>query len=165
MSIRPERSGDEAAIHDLTNEAFFGKSYSDGTEAALVGKLRDAGVLSVSLVAERDAEIVGHVAFSRVDVSNGTTDWYGLGPLSVAPERQGRGVGSRLVGEGLSAIKSLGARGCILVGDPNYYSRFGFRGDCGLTYGDVPDKYVQGLAFTGDIPTGAVEFHPAFGGQ
>lgn len=127
VAIRRERSGDVDAIGELIRSAFLGKPYAEGDEAELVEALRAQDALSVSLVAERDGTIVGQVAFSPARASDGTPGWYALGPLAVLPAHQRAGIGSTLVHEGLEAISELGARGCILTGDPSYYSRFGFK--------------------------------------
>ena len=126
MIIRDERPEDVDAIRNLTARAFAGMPYSDGTESAIVDRLREAGTLTLSLVAAMDGAVVGHVAFSPVAISDGSKDWFGLGPISVEPQHQREGIGSALVDAGLSRLKALGARGCVLVGDPGYYGRFGF---------------------------------------
>lgn len=162
MIIRLENEGDADAIHALTAAAFQGKPFSDGTEAQVVDALRAAGALTISLVAEDYDEIIGHVAFSPVTINGQQGGWYGLGPISVAPARQRRGIGSALIETGLSQLRDLGADGCVLLGDPAYYSRFGFVGDSGLSHRDVDRRYIQWLSFTGDAPVGEVAFHPAF---
>lgn len=162
MIIRPERLGDAAAIHDLTAAAFRGLPYSSGAEARIVDALRAAGALTVSLVAVVTGEIVGHVAFSRVTIDGEAGDWFGLGPVSVAPGRQRQGIGTALIEAGLARLRELGAGGCVVLGDPAYYGRFGFAADCALRYGDVDPRYFQALAFSGRLPTGYVRFHPGF---
>lgn len=162
MIIRQENDGDADAIHALTAAAFQGKPYSDGTEAHIVDGLRAAGALTISLVAEDYDEIVGHVAFSPVTINGRPGRWYGLGPISVAPARQRRGIGTALIEAGLSRLRALGAAGCILLGDPAYYGRFGFVSDPVLRYRDVDPRYLQRLVFHGDAPAGEVAFHPAF---
>jgi putative acetyltransferase len=160
--IRQENDGDADAIHALTAEAFQGKPYSDGAEAHIVDALRAANALTISLVAEDYDEIVGHVAFSPVTINGRPGRWYGLGPISVAPARQRRGIGTALIQAGLSRLRALGAAGCILLGDPAYYGRFGFVSDPSLLYRDVDSRYLQYLIFIGDAPAGEVAFHPAF---
>jgi putative acetyltransferase len=162
MIIRPEQPGDEEIIHDLTAAAFEPMSYSDGSEAPIIAGLRKDGDLTVSLVAVAGADIVGHVAFSPVAVGAESDGWYGLGPVSVWPDQQRQGIGSALIEEGLSILKAKGAKGCVLVGDPNYYGRFGFRSDGNLSYQELPPQYVQSLSFQGEPPTGQVKFSPAF---
>lgn len=109
--------------------------------------MRDANALTISLVAEAHNKVVGHIAFSPVTISDGSLDWYGLGPISVLPESQKQGIGKSLMHEGLSSLKGLGARGCVLVGDPGYYERFGFRNIPDLSINGVPQQYVLALPF------------------
>ena len=163
MIIRAERPGDEAAIHAVTEAAFRGHPHSDGGEPALVDALRADGDLAVSLVAEDDARIVGHVAFSRVAISDGAPEWYGLGPVSVAPDRQRRQVGARLIRHGLAELRRRGARGVVLLGSPQYYGRFGFAHDPALTYPGPPAEYFQRLVMDGEAPRGVVTYAAAFG--
>ena len=161
--IRSERPADIDAIDQVTNAAFAGKPYSDQTEGLIVKRLREAGALTVSLVAEVDGKVVGHVAFSLVTINGKNLNWYGLGPISVAPELQKQGIGSKLINEGLSAIRALGAQGCVLEGSPVYYQRFGFKAYPGLIYEGAPaPEYFMALPFYEDVPEGKVEFHKAF---
>lgn len=162
MRIRPELPDDAAAIHALTARAFLGKSFSDGTEAHVVDGLRAANALTISLVVEDQGEILGHVAFSPVTIDGQPGAWFALGPVSVTPARQRQGIGTLLIETGLSQLRDLGAAGCVLLGDPAYYQRFGFVGDSALRYRDVDPKFVQRVCFAGEVPTGEVEFHPAF---
>ena len=85
ITIRPERAGDEAVIHELTEAAFRDMPFSEGDEQDLVDALRSDGDLALSLVADDGTRIVGHIAFSPVAISDGTLDWYDLGPVSVWP--------------------------------------------------------------------------------
>ena len=91
-----------------------------------------------------------------------TGGWYGLGPVAVAPERQGAGIGAALINAGLDELRARGAAGCVLLGDPAYYERFGFRSG-GLRYGAADPRYVMGLAFGAEQPTGEIGYHEAFG--
>ena len=165
MRIRPEAPGDEAAIGALTAAAFTGHPYSDGSEPLIIERLRRLGVLTLSLVAEDDGQIVGHVAFSPVTLSGGEGGWYGVGPISVAPGRQRSGIGSALMREGLAEIEAQGAAGCTLVGEPAYYNRFGFTARTELTTSGVPPEYFLVLPLHGEVPSGMVTFHPAFFGD
>ena len=164
MQIRPERPHDIAAIHALTRDAFANAPHRDGTEQDVVDALRAAGALSVSLVAEDGDALVGHVALSPVRLSDGSEGWYGLGPISVAPAQQGRGVGSALMRAALAALRERGAAGCVLLGDPAYYGRFGFRADSRLRLPGVPADYFQAVLFNGVWPDAEVRYHDAFGG-
>ncbi|MCB5202030.1 N-acetyltransferase [Neorhizobium sp. T786] len=164
MIIRAEQPGDEAAIGAVTAAAFAPMPYSDQTEPQIIERLRAAGVLALSLVAEDDGVIIGHIAFSPVALEGGEGGWYGLGPVSVLPERQGAGVGGDLVREGLDRLRALGAASCVLLGDPAYYGRFGFRNDHSLVLPDVPREYFQSLVLHGPDAFGIVAFHPGFYG-
>lgn len=166
MKIRPETPQDISAIEKITIAAFDGKWYSDQTEYLVINRLREAGALSVSLVAEMGGKVVGHVAFSVVTINSEDIGWYGLGPVSVSPELQKQGIGSKLIIKGLSLIREKGVKGCVLEGDPDYYQRFGFKSYPGLFYEGAPDqKYFMALPFYADVPDGKVEFHRAFFGS
>ncbi len=177
IEIRPERSDDADAIRAVTRAAFAGAAHSSGTEAAIIDALRAAGVLTVSLVALQNGAIVGHVAFSPVTIDGQAGAWFGLGPVSVQPDRQRAGVGQALIRQGLDRLKHLNAEGCVVLGDPAYYGRFGFKSDPALRYADVPPEYFQWLAFAGAMsagamsagamsasamPRGEVAYHPGF---
>ena len=162
MILRRESTEDIEAITHVTVEAFKNHPVSHQTEQFIIDALRDAGVLAVSLVAEIDGRVVGHVAFSPVSVSDGTRHWYGLGPISVLPAHQRQGIGTSLVNAGLSSIRELGARGCVLVGDPGYYSRFGFKSYPDLVHQGVPQEFFLALPFNTCVPRGTVVFHDAF---
>lgn len=163
IDIRPERPGDEAEIAEITTAAFAQAQHSSGTEAAIVSGLRDAGALSLSLVAIQGGGVVGHVAFSPVEIREATGAWYGLGPVSVSPLQQRRGIAGALIEEGLGKLHTSGATGVVVLGDPDFYHRFGFASDGGLRFGDVPPAYLQWLAFRAVTPRGEVRYHPAFG--
>ncbi len=163
--IRPETPSDVKAIGEVTAAAFESLDISEQTEPFIVVALRAAKALAVSLVAEREGQVVGHIAFSPVTMSDGTPGWYGLGPVSVLPAHQRQGIGNALVLEGLSRLKALGARGCCLVGHPDYYRRFGFRNPDGLVLEGVPAEVFFALSFDARYPQGAVDFHAAFRAQ
>jgi putative acetyltransferase len=162
MDIRQERPEDAAPIRAVTEAAFKGVPFSDQTEGSIIDALRSAGVLTVSLVATEGSEILGHVAFSPVHIDGAAGSWYGLGPVAVLPERQREGIGQRLVRDGLDRLERLKAQGCVVLGDPTYYGRFGFGSDPALFYAEVPPGYFQRLVFEGAAPTGEVKYHPAF---
>lgn len=162
MIIRDETPADVRAITEVTVAAFRTLPISGNTEHFVIRELRAAHALTLSLVAERDGRVVGHIAFSPVTISDGTTGWYGLGPVSVLPELHGQGIGSALVREGLSRLKALGGKGCTLVGDPGYYRRFGFRNIPELVLEDIPPEVFLALPFGNEIPQGTVLFHDAF---
>lgn len=162
LRIRDETNLDVPAITALTEAAFLNAPHTGHTEHFIVNALRRAGQLTLSLVAERDGVVVGHVALSPVTISDGTPGWYGLGPISVLPALQGQGVGSALMHAALDGLRARGAAGCLLVGDPAYYTRFGFRPVSGLVYPGIPPEYFMALAFGAAIPQGTVSFHAAF---
>lgn len=162
MIIRPEASQDIPYIRTLTDAAFVGVEHSSQTEGAIVDALRDAGALTVSLVAELDGSVIGHVGFSPVLIDGENIGWFGLGPVSVSPGLQRGSVGSTLIKEGLNKLASLGAQGCVVLGDPAYYGRFGFSSDHALRYGDVPPEYFQSLVLGGESAAGEVTYHAGF---
>ncbi|WP_164275984.1 N-acetyltransferase [Stenotrophomonas sp. B1-1] len=160
--IRPEQPADVAAIHALTEAAFRQAEHSSHTEQFIVDALRDRGELTVSLVAEQDGAVVGHVAVSPVAVSDGSIGWFGLGPISVLPARQGQGVGAALMQAAIDALRSQQAHGCVLLGEPAYYGRFGFRAEPGLILPGVPAEYFQTLCLQPPMAQGEVRYSPAF---
>lgn len=160
--IRNETSADIGAIDEVTVAAFKTLAVSDQTEQFVIVALRAAGALTVSLVAELDGRVVGHIAFSPVTISDDTPGWYGLGPVSVLPEHQRQGIGTALIEEGLSRLKDLGAHGCCLVGHPEYYGRFGFQNTPGLGVEGAPAEAFFALSFDGHMPQGKVGFHEGF---
>lgn len=160
--IRSETEADIPAITDVTIAAFETLEISNQTEHFIIDSLRAAGALALSLVAELDGCVVGHIAFSPVTISDGTRNWYGLGPVSVLPKHQRRGFGKALISSGLAKLTQMDADGCCLVGHPTYYTQFGFRNMPGLVVEGVPPEVVFGLSFDGRIPHGTVMFHEAF---
>lgn len=162
LTIRPETPADEEAIEHVTRQAFRSHPHSHQTEQFIIRALRDADALTISLVAEDAGRIVGHVALSPVTVSDGAVGWYGLGPISVEPEQQRRGIGCALMQAGLAELRKIGANGCVLVGDPAFYSRFGFESNPALTVDGVPQAFCLSLALGAAMARGNVQFHPAF---
>jgi putative acetyltransferase len=162
MTIRPEQPGDEAAIDAVHKSAFPAED-----EAKLVAALRSAGRLSISLVAVEGERIVGHIAFSPVAI-DGVECGLGLAPVAVVPEYQRKGIGGKLVQEGLAAAKQSGTGFVVVLGHPEYYPRFGFHraSSRGLNnvYG-VDDAFMvmelKDGALSGDC--GLVTYGPEFG--
>jgi putative acetyltransferase len=163
MEIREEIMTDAEAVSAVIEAAFATAEHVDGTEAGIVNRLREAGALTISLVAIDHEKIVGHIAFSPVTIDGADRGWFGLGPVAVHPDRQVQGIGGTLVREALDRAKALGARGCVVLGEPDYYGRFGFVADPRLRYAGPPAEYFQALRFGDDRPTGEVAYHPAFG--
>src|SRR5690606_24838883 len=161
IAIREATRGDVMAIRQVIERAFASALHASGTEAAIVDGLRGAGKLALSLVAMDGAEIVGHVAFSPVAIG-GHRGWFGLGPVAVLPRLQRHGIGSALVREGLDRLQLAGASGCVVLGEPGYYRRFGFRHEAALRLAGVPAEYFMALPLAGTIPAGDVRYHAAF---
>ena len=162
MILRKETAADVEVITEVTTAAFKNHPISNHTEQFIINALRDANALVVSLVAEMDERVVGHIAFSPVIISDGTKGWYGLGPVSVLPDYQKQGIGKSLINEGLSLLKDMGGKGCALVGDPNYYKRFGFKNYPKLIHDGVPQEVFLALPFNEIVPQGTVVFHEGF---
>jgi putative acetyltransferase len=160
-TIRGERADDAGPIH-----AVHASSFPTTDEAQLVDLLREAGRLSISLVAEEGGRVIGHVAFSPVTVASGEVG-AGLAPVAVLEGSRKRGVAARLIEAGLADCRAAGFRWAVVLGEPGYYARFGFRpaSDAGLS-----DEYGGGPAFQamelqpGGLPEGAglVRFSPEF---
>lgn len=162
MIVRPETDRDLDGIREVNIVAFQDHPYSQQTEHLIVEALRAADALEVSLVAESDGEVVGHIAFSAADIGGSSTGWFLLGPVAVRPARQGEGIGRALVDAGVDALRARGAGGCVLVGDLAFYDRFGFRQCPGVAWHGVPDENVLCLLLSGEMTTGEVAHHPAF---
>ncbi|MFC1541817.1 GNAT family N-acetyltransferase [Candidatus Latescibacterota bacterium] len=162
MVIRKEKESDIEEIFEVTKKAFENHPYSNNTEQFIVNALRTANALTISLVAEIEGKVVGHIAFSSATISDGSLNWYILGPISVLPEFQKQGIGKSLIYEGISSLKSLGAQGCVLVGEPDYYTRFGFRSFSDLIMEGVPQENVLALPFDKKRAQGNIVHHQAF---
>jgi putative acetyltransferase len=161
LAIRDEAPADVAAIQAVERRAF-----DRAGEADLVDRLRADGALVVSLVAELDGCVVGHVAFSPVTIA-GACDVVGLGPVAVLPAVQTCAVGARLVEEGLARARERGAGAAVVLGHPDYYPRFGFAVSTkyGIHYPEVPeDAFMAAELVPGALvaAAGAVRYHPAF---
>jgi putative acetyltransferase len=162
ISVRKEQPGDAAAIAALTIAAFAKKEYSFGNEAEIIDRLRESGDLAISLVAlNMDDAVIGHIAISPVTISDGTQGWYGLGPMSVIPLNQRIGIGSMLVEAGLEDLRRIGAKGCVVLGSRQFYSRFGFAHDPQLRFTGAPPEFFQRRVFESSTPRGVVRFAAA----
>ena len=162
LQIREEVPADIPSIEAVTVAAFLHAPHTSHTEQHIVNALRRAGALTISLVAELDHRVIGHIAFSPVTVSDGTPDWYALGPVSVLPEYQRTGIGRALIYPGLERLKAMHAKGCCLVGHPEYYGKVGFIHPSGFYYEGVPAELFFASSFDGQYPQGAVTFHEGF---
>ena len=123
IEVRNQRPEDSAAIQGVHTKAFGGSA-----EAKLVRLISERKKALISLVAVSDDSAVGHILFSRVTIDNAppTFNGVGLAPLAVSPEFQQQGIGSKLIWEGLERCKQDGYDAVVVLGDPAYYSRFGF---------------------------------------
>ena len=172
LQIRAERvadAADRAAISEVVRTAFENEPHSDQREHLLVDALRDDGALTVSLVAEMAGKIIGYIAFSAVQIgSRDEGRCVGLAPVAVCPECQGQGIGSALIQAGLEAAREQGARSCVVLGDPVYYTRFGFRHEPGIVFPGVPPQYFMAMSLVGSdradasLPTGEARYHREF---
>lgn len=162
LFICPERAQDKEAIETVICQAFEHQEDGEQREAVIVNSLRDSGALSLSLVALMNEVLVGHIAFSRVTIDDHDLGWFGLDPVSVLPEKQKQGIGQALVRKGLEELKSLGAQGCVVLGDPRYYKKFGFQKHPQLVFPGLSAEHFLALSFTSDLPYGKVAYHRAF---
>lgn len=160
--IRSESASDLIAIREINIAAFRDHPISRQTEHLIVDALRTARALDVSLVATCDEQVVGHIAFSKASVGDSARGWMLLGPIAVLPHLQGQGIGTALVEAGLAELRATGASGCVLVGNPEFYGRFGFKTFPGLEYPGVPHQYVLALPFGPSVPSGEIDAHEAF---
>ena len=164
--IRDEQPGDEAEVRRVVYAAFHNHPQhapgAEPTEPAIVDRLRATGAMTLSLVAVAEGEVIGHIAFSRVLVDDEDVRWFGLGPVAVRPDRQRKGIGAALIREGLARLRARGGAGVVLVGEPEYYGRFGFRAEPRLTLTGLPPEYFLCLPFTDTVPKGVVTYDAAF---
>lgn len=167
MHIRQEQSSDESVIEAVTYSAFENHPHHEPgaqpTEHLMIQKLRDSHALSLSLVAEDETGIIGHIAFSPVEINGESSGWFGLGPVSVLPDRQSEGIGGDLIRQGIEQIKQMGGQGIVLLGEPEYYQRFGFKAQPELTLQGVPAEYFLSYSLVeAPLPIGEVGYHSAF---
>ena len=166
MKIRHETPTDHQQIEKLILQAFNNhphhKPGTRPTEHRIVNRLRKAGALTLSLVVQDKESIIGHIAFSPIKVNGKDVGWYGLGPVSVMPAYQSQGIGAALIQEAMSQLKQKGIKGVVLLGEPDYYTQFGFNAHPGLTFPGVPEEYFLALPLHGVPACGEVSYHPAF---
>lgn len=166
IQLRHETTNDIAAIEAVTIAAFADAPHTSHTEQYIVRALRAATELTLSIVAEEHGQVIGHVALSPVTITDShghkAKGWYGLGPISVLPARQGQGIGSRLMEQVLAELRDMQAAGCVLLGNPTYYARFGFQAHACLQLPGVPPAYFMAVAFYGPMPEGIAQYSDAF---
>ena len=162
FAIRLENKDDAIRIRDVTQLAFADAAHRSGTEPAIIDALRAAGALTLSLVAVNGDALIGHAAFSPVHINAVDENWFGLGPVSVLPGFQRQGIGAALISDGLRRLRAQGAQGCVVLGDPAYYSRFGFSVTPALTFPEAPPEYFMALSFGDSTAAGVVSYHSSF---
>jgi putative acetyltransferase len=160
--VRDQTEADFAAVHELVAEAFKTLPVASGTEQFIMDALWRSGAATVALVAEEDGVVVGQAAFSKALVGGHDVGWHGCGPVSVLPALHKQGIGSALMRAGLERLRALGSRGCVVVGDPAYYKRFGFDNTDAMREPGVPAQYFMVIRFAGEMPMGEVKFDEAF---
>ncbi len=170
ITLRPETENDIEAIDDLLNLAFAFDAHSKQDETWILQNLRTSGKLLLSLVAIDEAgELVGQIAFSPVEIDDGSPeglkDWIGLGPMSVNPRLQRMGIGRQLIEAGLNEMKSRGVSGCVVLGEPGFYERFGFETCGNLILSGAPAPFFMARAFKGEMAKGIVHYDKAFSGD
>lgn len=173
IKIRAEQTADIEAIYEVNKLAF-----ETPAEAELVNKLREAGAITLSLVALKDEQLVGHALFSPITIKGGeefegkdgqTAAGVALGPIAVHPHHQRQGIGALLIQAGIQQLANAGHNALIVLGHPNYYPRFGFvpasRFNISSEY-NVPDEVfmAQMLDKAALAPAGLAKYHPAFAG-
>ncbi|WP_373490307.1 GNAT family N-acetyltransferase [Parasphingorhabdus sp.] len=164
LIIRPEHPADHAAIRAVTQRAFAPMAYAGGNEQHLIDRFREAGALALSLVAERDGVVRGQATFTKAFAADGSAGWYALGPIAVEPDLQKQQIGSQLIEAGIADLRARDAAGCVLVGDPAYYRRFGFKPFPDLCPDGEPAEYFRILPLRVKAPQAVVSFHPLFQG-
>ena len=166
MLIRFETPADIDAIRTLNYAAFKNHPHhepgAEPTEHLIVDRLRDAGALTLSMVVEDHGQIIGHIAFSPVTIGDQRHGWFGLGPVAVSPSEQGRGIGSELIRAAIREMEKLDARGVVVMGDPGYYGRFGFKHFDTIQFSGAPAEYFMAMPITDTRASGDVSYHPAF---
>lgn len=148
--IRQENENDYKNIYDLVKKAFETAKVSDGDEQEFVNELRNSNnyIKELSLLAEDNGKLVGHIMLTKKDINTkcGKVESLLLAPLCVAMEYRDKGVGSKLVNESFKLARKMGYKSVMLLGDPNYYKRFGFRKsiDFGIkNLNNIEEQYVQ----------------------
>lgn len=162
-AVRSATAADARAIRRLHTEAFGGSA-----EADIVDALIAANAVTLSLVAEQNGEIIGHIFFSPVTIDGASVSTVGLAPMAVLPAFQRRGIGSQLVRASLDELRRIGCDGVVVLGHPSYYPRFGFvrASQYGLRWEhDCPDDAFMALELRpGSLLGGVVRYRPELSG-
>ena len=159
--IRNEEPKDVEQVRAIVRAAFPTEA-----ESKLVDALRANGKANISLVAANDAEVLGHIMFSLVTATPpGSAKGIGLAPVAVRPDAQSQGIGSQLIYEGLRLCRELGFDYSLVLGNPAYYGRFGFRkaNESGIQNEYGEDEAFRWINFPNCIVTGLVQYAPEFG--
>ena len=163
VRIRPENTSEGTVIRNVLFHAYNDHQYSERKEHRVVDALRHSDAHTLSLVAEDPKRgVVGHLSVSPVAINGEDMGWYCIGPVGVLPEEQKKGVGTALLRRAVRTMDSMGAEGLVLIGNPAYSKRFGFRNDSRLTIPELQPEQVMILPLGKEVPTGIVELHPAF---
>ncbi len=164
IAIRGQEWSETKRISRVIRKAFAGQPHSDGREPAIYEHMFACLDADVSMVAVASfGRIVGHVLCTEVKIDGEYCRWAGLGPVSVLPRWQNRGIGSALIERALATLRLDDWRGCVVLGDPAFYGRFGFEHDPRLVYPGPPPAYFQRIVFSGPDPQGTVSYAPIFG--
>ena len=164
MKIRKETAADIEAVFEINRSAFPTEE-----EAQLVNRLRETASPLISLVAEGEQEIIGHILFTPVTLGSDTNLFLmGLAPMAVNPARQNKGIGSQLARAGIEECRALGAAGLVVLGHPKYYSRFGFSPSANFgiksKYDGAPEVFMV-LELSAEVfagKAGVISYHPSF---
>jgi len=175
ITLRKETTDDHDAVRTLTVDAFAHSEFGHNGEAELIDTIRAASVNQLSLVACSDGEIVGHILFTPVTISTSLHDVHGMGlaPMSVAPQHQKTGIGSLLVTNGLERLLADACPFVVVLGHPDYYSRFGFQPaapfDIFHGFSGIPQEvfFIRSLSINTmkQMPDGRAYYLPEFGPQ
>ncbi len=162
ITIKTTEPKDFDQVIEVISLAFKTIPYSNHDEDEIVARLAAAGDLAVDLVAMAGDVVVGFIAASPVTIGGERCDWYGLGPVAVLPEYQRQGIGQQLIEKSLKDLIMMHAEGCVVVGEPAYYQRFGFKTSAMIYYPSTPDGYFLSLVFKQNNKRGVVRYHDAF---
>jgi putative acetyltransferase len=162
LFIRQEHPEDFADIRDVTQRAFTPMPFYDGHDQDLPERFRKAGELQLSLVAVLEDKVVGHVALTKATHESQEQGWFALGPIAVEPEWQRKGIGTALIAQARNWLQSQKAKGCILMGDPGYYTRHGFKVMPDHCPVGEPSEYFMALQLDGPVPKGRFAFSRLF---